>query len=457
MALVTSQPALAGLLLHRDPTMRCHLRWLMPVCLSVTAALVSLSIAATSARAQAKVLHAGEGPDRLVLDKEWPKDAPEEFRLFQALRRGDPSASASPEVIDHAAQWFAYRFTHAEYQEPKLGGQGMHTLFKEAQEQIVNSRDRSATATQQAFMEAFGPRFTARLQEVVKNPKAIARLNAVMLLAQLAAAGQEEAADVLAEVIADSKENDGIKLHAFRGLRDFFALGQGDNPTPFKTKEKEARCIAALLDYLSRRPAGRRGADPKEVAALHYVRAEAIAALGQTRYPAVARTVEKKTVIERPTALTLLRVIRKDGVTPPPSLKEQVNAVVALCQLQAHALRQYNPDYAAHHIGRFLVDFFTQDNSRKPQAKGESWKLDAARLLQALAAFRADTEDLRPAGKYVDSFVRQAEPLLHQIIEGKMPPDPTRLRGWLDANTPRPLLYEGMESAVVRESRPRGE
>jgi hypothetical protein len=432
-------------------------RWLKPVSLSLAAVLVFGSVAPRSALAQDKVMHAGEGPERLIIEKDWQKEAPEEFRIFQAARRGDPSATLTPEIIDHAAQWFAYRFTHAENQEPKLGSQGLHAIFKEAQEQIVNPRDRSTTPGQQAYMEAFGPKFAARLHEVMKNPKVIARLNAAILLAQLAASGQEEAADFLAEAIADPKENDAVKLHAFHGLRNFFALGQGDNPTPFKTKAKEARCVAALLDYLNGNPrsGGRRGGDPHEAAAVHYVRAEAIAALGQTRYPAVARTVEKKTVIERPTALALLKVIRKDGVRPTPNMKEQINAVVALCQLQARSLPQYHVDYAAHQIGRFVIEFVAAYNSRKPQEKGEAWKLDAARLLQALTALRADTEELRPAGKYVDSLVRQAEPLLRDIVETKnSTPNPTTLRDWLAANPPRPPLYEGMETAVVHESRP---
>src|ERR1700746_2938463 len=69
------------------------------------------------AQGQEKV-HAGEGQERLILDKDWSKEG-EELKTFQAYRQGNQSAAISPEILEHGAQWFAYRFTHEDYQKPK--------------------------------------------------------------------------------------------------------------------------------------------------------------------------------------------------------------------------------------------------------------------------------------------------------------------------------------------------
>src|SRR5207245_6187826 len=137
-------------------------------------------------------------------------------------------------------------------------------------------------------------------------------------------------------------------------LKDFLSSGRGESP--FTDKEREARVTTALLEYLARKPTLPKDAPPDELAAVNYVRAEAVAALGQTIYPAVSKLVEKKTRLERPTALVLLRVLRKDGIEPEPSLAEQVEAAVGICQLHSKELEQYNADYAAYHIGRFIVE-----------------------------------------------------------------------------------------------------
>src|SRR5262249_53900679 len=151
-------------------------------------------------------------------------------------------------------------------------------------------------AHQKRFIDEFGKLFAQRLHEVVKNPKAIARVNAAIILAKLAATGVEDAAMILVEIIQDDKENNGVKLYAFRGLKELFASGRGQSPfPPRKDDDPEAKCIQALLDYVSREPKVEQDATPEELAAINYVRSEAIAALGYTRLPAKADVVKGKT------------------------------------------------------------------------------------------------------------------------------------------------------------------
>jgi hypothetical protein len=209
------------------------------------------------------------------------------------------------------------------------------------------------------------------------------------------------------------------------------------------------------MDYLNRKPATKEDAAPEELAAIAYVRKEAVAALGWTRFPAQSKRANQKVVIEKPVALQLLRVITKDGLTPEPSLAEQVEAVCSLCKLRWRLCEGYQADYAAYHIGRFLVEFNTRYNAERDEKK-EPWKIHAARLSQALTNLVADLtgppkdHDHVP---YVEALAKQIDPLLEQIIIGKSPrTDPTRLNAWLEANSSKmksTSLYKDLATAVV--------
>jgi len=390
-----------------------------------------------------------------LYDKDWSKDTAE-MKQFQEMRRGTSPATKS-EVLDHAAQWYAYRLTHTEHQDPKPSVKGMHDLVKEAMDQIIDLRTprKPPTAAERAYMEEFGKRLTVCLREVVKNPKVIARVNAAAILAQLAKAGQDNAVDVLVEILKDPKENDAVKLYALRGLRDVFATG-GDE-SPFADKEREGRVIAALLEYLARKPTLAKDAPPEELAAINYVRVEAVTALGQSRYPAHSKVVEKVTHIERPTALALLRLLRKDGIQPEPSLAEQVAAAAGVCRLRSKELDLYNPDYAAYHVGRFIVEFVSLHNSKGQQEKEkkEPWKIYANRLSTGLTIMGIDlaTPPASEHQAYVAKLTEQANRLLLPIKESSMAkPDPNELSSWLDQNPPKSkTVYKGMADAVVNE------
>jgi hypothetical protein len=419
-------------------------------------ALVSLAcgilLTVVGGNAQDKTLHAGEEQPNLVLDNDWSKDD-KELKAFQAYRRGDAGAQVPAEVLDHAAQWYAYRFTNEQfYKDVKPGAKGMHDLMKDALDQVVDPRDsaKKPTEAQLQFKEEFDKRFVKSLVRVAKNPKPVVRVNGVMVLGKLAATGSEDATVALMDVIKDPKENDGIKLHAFRGIRDFFALGRGDNANPFRKKERESQCIAALLEYLNRPSGLSENAPADEKAALHYIRKDAIAALAETRYPGVLKTENKKAIIERPTALMLLRIMRKEGMTPPPSVEEQVNAAAGLCRLKSRSLDQYHVDYAAHQIGQFVVEFITVHNSG--QVKVASWKVLANRLARALEELKSDVEG-RQGAKYVTAMAAQVDELLKPMIESKadVRPSPEKLAVWLEQNKPAASnLYDGTPEALTR-------
>jgi hypothetical protein len=415
--------------------------------------LAFLVMSAQAFQPPARTVHAGEGPERLPLDKDFGKEK-EGLDAFQALyKKSSPGVTGADEaLLDQAAKWFAYRLTHTEYQD-RIGSKGMHELVNEAKETILDPRSREGVnAAQQQFMDAYDKRLILRLAEVVKNPRPIARVNAARLLAQLAVTGQEEATEVLIDVINDPKENDGVKKFALKGLGEFFALSKAGEPVNFKNKPREMRAIAALLDYLNRKPALGADAAPREWQALSLVRKDAIAALGQTRYPAKTVMDEKKktSTVERPTALTLLRIARRAGAVVEPSMSERVAAAIGICQLQSKLCPEYQVDYAVSQLGQFLVEFLAAYNGKQGK---EEWKVHAARLATALEELKEDAA-AGPAEAFVGKFVAQAKGLLEVVIEGKTPgPDVTKLIAHLEANPPAGAsVYRNMPESKIEST-----
>jgi hypothetical protein len=434
-------------------------------CFCLTALFCGAALSVGQLRSQNAAPRVGTGGELLTIDREWDKDGKEDAKQFEDMRKGDETAN--PAILDSGAKWFAYRLTNPLYQEPTGGGKSMHELVKQAQLQILNPYDtrRQLNANQVQFADEFGKLFVKRLEEVSRNRKDIARVNAAMLLAQLAATGVEDAADVLVDIIGDPSENEAVKLFAFRGLKDIFSLGRADNTSAFKKKDREAKCAQALLDYVNRKLTLHPGADAKEIAAINYVRSEALAALGQTRFPAVSKVVAKKVTIERPTALAMLRVVRKDGAAFPPNLGEQVSAAVAICQLKSNLCEEYQPDYVAYQLGQFIVDFSNRYNTEdrtvvekaekgaeKATAKTvrhEPWKKYAALLHQAFTEMKEDTAKY-PEKDYIAKLLSRAQVELETIIVGTSLPDPQKLASYLEANPPKhDSVYKDLAAAKI--------
>jgi hypothetical protein len=405
---------------------------------------------------QGKILNVGDTQERLSFStpelEDWNKN--QEYKEFQDYLKGGPRPA--DEVFNHAAEWYAYRLSRNEYQEPKPGGKTMHDLYREALETFD---PKYVKAKQDELLEVYGKRLMGRLALVVKNPKVIARVNAARLLGRLAAQGLEETTEVLVGVLEDPKENDAVKYYALMGIKDFFAYlhTEGRDRSRFRNQRLEAHCIDALLKYVKHKPNLPPDAPSEQVAAISWVRGEAIAALGQTRFPGLMQVNDRTKVaaLERPTALILLRVLRKDGFTPPPSLSEQVAAVVSVSQLKGNLCREFRTDYAAHLIGSFLAEFVEAYDGTAEPKKGEpikdAWKINAARLNQALLDLKANAAE-KEYRDYVDKLVVQATPILAEVTAGKRPaPRAEPIRTWLDQNKPKAnVVYDGIPTSEVK-------
>src|SRR5207244_2373152 len=159
-----------------------------------------------------------------------------------------------------------------------------------------------------------------------------------IILDRLAQTGEEEVAQVCAEVLQNPKEQDAVKLWALHALDNLFALKRKNDTPPARgnepMNEQDAVAVGALYDYVSRKVTLPEGMPKGEEAAFHFVRAAGYKVLGETRFPAVFKLENKKPKIDKPTAFLLLQVMRKAGVSPEPTVTEQVEAAVGVCQLR---------------------------------------------------------------------------------------------------------------------------
>jgi hypothetical protein len=367
-----------------------------------------------------------------------------EERRFRELQNGKfepPLTAEDKDIIDRWAKWYANRLTFPQYQGVQVAEgdtkqptdkRTMYQIVDEAIRQILIPEDpaKPLSGPKQEYQKELGKAMTKYLKKVVRNEKPITRVNAARLLAHLCKAGSDEAADLLVEVIKDPNENDGIKLWAARGLREGLAVKQPD-------AKRENTMITTLLESLKQR-ASRTAMKPSdEEDADRFVRREVIRALGEARRPEITAGGQ----VEVP-AWWLLRIARKDNVKPEPNLSEQIEAAIAVCQLQPKLSKDYNLDYVAHQVGWFIVEFAGHSNNRlnlSPPNNGASiaWKVQAARLALALDKLQEGAASApKDVATMVGNLVTNAKRVLGPIEAGK-PPTVTALETWLQGNRPK--------------------
>ena len=350
-------------------------------------------------------------------------------------------------LMTKAAQYFVNRLTDARY-HPKSTATDrhltMHDLVKEAVSEFAfPTADRPLDENEQRYMTAFTKALVVEIREVLHSPEPIAQVNAALLLAYLGKAGQDEAADLMVEILDPAKQySDAVKIHALHGLENLFAV---DRPKPQK---RELDAINALLDFVKQKPKLARDAPHEEVEAVRYLRRQAIRALGRTRLPGGPGGTP-------PTALLLLRFLHKDGFTPEPSMSERVEAALAVCRLHPKLYSEYQPAYAVRQVSEFLVDFANaagEDLQRTGRERPPSlpWKYDAALLIRELDALRDETEEKK---QYVVEVTEKAKNLLNLIKTAAGSVDASNFRKYLD-RSPLPAdvttLYKDVPNSVVK-------
>ncbi|MCS6852654.1 MAG: hypothetical protein NZ700_15975 [Gemmataceae bacterium] len=381
-------------------------------------------------------------------------DTKEESRLREyqygkkSIESDNPQEKAEiKQLLEKASKYHAYRLTWPRYQgeavlddTSKGDTKTMHMLVQETCQLVVvydptrKPVDPAQFSRQLEFSREFGRLLAGDLRKVLKNDKPITRINGARILAHLGRAGIEEAVDPLVEILQDPNENDAVKLYACRGLKDFLAVKQPD-------RKREQAVIQALVELVKQRAATGTGV-VEEDDAIRYVRREALRALAESRYPNAAASGKA----EDATAYWLLRVARRDRLQPEPSLAEQLEAAIGVCKLLPKLSKDYNLEAAAHHVGRFIVDFAGQSSNRAP---GVPWKVYAARLSAALDELQARAAGL-PAEKKIAQMVPLAKAALEPLEKGGNA-NPAALERWLDANPPaNQVVFTGIPDSVVR-------
>lgn len=403
-----------------------------------------------------------------VTEKDIPKSADINLTYRLAL-------SSEPDYVIHNAaelatiekviKYYLYRLTWEEVQKDrdpaKVGTLG--SIMTEIIGTSENSprllprtfvgppsdQDVAATRKRQlTYVQQVTPIMIKHVKLVMQNKQYIARINGARVLAKLAEWGQESAVDELINIIQHPGEHDAVRLWAFRGLEEAFALnGSNDIRAKelFQSKDGAQRlknALFAVYDWLNNNtkvPESKlQYLRPEEVDALRYIRRAAERALGASRRPLIVdeRSAGKQ---EGPIAELLTRIIAAEaGVSPAPSPRERLDATLALCQLRTDYSPSYQPDYAAYQMGTFLTDLGAKANADMDNkgAMAFAWPLEAQRLHSAITGFAAQ-KTTPPAATYLQNFKGKVDLLLVFFDDFTKNTDAVKnLSDWLRNNQP---------------------
>jgi hypothetical protein len=446
-----------------------------------------LAVAALAALAATPAAAQKFGEERVLrdLEKEY-KDLRKS--LFNGETRAKAEEKRHQEAIDAFAKLIVYQLTLPAVQRAPGGMQKAHAVFDRELNALatLNAKDLGAALTQM-----YSRQIVVHCLEVIQESgQRIAAVNAARMLARLtepqprqtpeiwlkelrprlAGGNAEYLAGVLADLIKDKedagkekkggaaaqKRNDGVRYWALRALAGLLSLPPDHNP--IKNKEAEAMAVGELIRLAERPVKFPAGTPRREVEGYKVLRREAIRALAACRAPRVG---EKELV-----ALTLARYAANDsGIAPPPRPDERLEAAIGLARLRVNPkTTDLNPDYAAQQLGRFVVDFAAalgrdkarerdlrklgKDEGRNLFASLRPWKIDAARLLEALETFRATAVAMKSAHalKVLDRIV----PVLEVIESGRTDVQPAELANWLTTNPPpNKELFKGVPESTV--------
>jgi hypothetical protein len=321
------------------------------------------------------------------------------------LVNGDEQpGKADKTVAEATANYYLHRLTHV---ADTVAMEKMHKEFNAA---IDSAMDKQKTKNNRAYIDQyFGPALVVSMKEVlardVKNNQTIV-INAAMMLPSMAKLKQDSISDYLIALVEDKATHDVVRLFALKALKETLPVTiQQDNVyLDFTDKAqnakrvRDAKNVNALTAYVER-SVGVTGLSPEQVAALVYLRREAIISLANAGAPAVLAVNKrqvKKDVLEGVAAPTLLKVLAGGEMQPAPSLQEKVEAALGLCAMKHPNMSEYDPSLAAYLIGRTIQEFLDDYNKDLGNitAAGAGKKLpiiayrtDAKRLSDGLTEF----------------------------------------------------------------------
>jgi hypothetical protein len=295
------------------------------------------------------------------------------------------------------------------------------------------------------LMPVFCKAMAERVDEVLKQNQRVplVSVNAARILEALGRTGCPEVADVATAILEDPDHNDGTRLYACKALKELFALSFATPPVLVTPADREKKAVEAVLKLLERLKA-QPGLPREERDGVRYLRREAVRALAMSRLPAVGAPADAK----GRSAEVLLRVLCQDGFEPSPRVDEQLEAAIGLARKQAKLLPEYQPDYAAWHLGHFVVRLAAYYNEGGKPARDQQlpWRTMAYRLADALDGLREENK----MNKDIVEWARQSITVLKAIEAGNNTVNATVLAGQMPPNPPgEGVLFKGVANSAV--------
>jgi hypothetical protein len=232
---------------------------------------------------------------------------------------------------------------------------------------------------------------------------------------------------------------DGVRYFLFRTLASL--LGVPRQMPPLVKQETEDKAYEVAARQVEKKVHFPKATPRQEVEGYKYLRLQAVRVLAQSRSPVAGK--------ERP-GLVLARVAGNDeNVVPPPRIEERVEAAIGLARMAAAKTPNFQPDYAAYQVGwavAYFGDLAKGDLGGYPPTRLRPWKVDAARLNEALDVLKAEVKV-----PYVQKVVGQCQGMVLSALERNSEGNANALEDWLGTNEPpSKSLFAGDDEAVVK-------
>ncbi len=329
-------------------------------------------------------------------------------------------------VAEAAAQYYLYRVTHR--LEKKESDQVQHNFNDVVAAAMAVDLTSKKAKPNREYIDLLGPKLVEAMTQVLdrdakKDPTTV--VHASMMLQTMAKLKQDNIGDYLVTLVSKNETHPIVRLYALNGLREYMPITSYDKDANFfakpvlAKKRADSKYVEALTAFIERSfkiddlPGD-------EAAAVYYIRREAIVMLAQASVPAVIAfqkpmKIDGKDVqVEGLVAPTLLKVLAKGALNPPPSLQEKIEASAGLMSMKFNNMSEYNPDLATYLIGRSLVEYMGEYNKDLLNFVGEkkkvpyiAWRTESRRLDAALAQWsktngdKSNAELLNKAAKRV--------------------------------------------------------
>jgi hypothetical protein len=212
--------------------------------------------------------------------------------------------------------------------------------------------------------------------------------------------------------------------------------------SPFLRKETEEKIIHTAIEMVEKKKPFPARTDRGQVEGYKVLRREAVKIVAQANVPVIGDK-------DRP-ALTLAKVAGNDeSIQPSPRLDERIEASIGLARMSATAGKfpDYQPDYAALQIANTVLTFGLESakpGNEKSATRSRPWKIDAARLGEAVDALKANVKS-----PYVQQLADQCLLILRPLEDGR-DANANNLGDWLSTNScpVKTLFKSGADSAI---------